>query len=171
MIKGKFILCLLVRNEAGVLTRISGLFARRAFNIDSLTVGETENPTISRITISATGDDYIREQIMKQLSKLHDVLTIELMDPEKTVSRELLLVKVKSKKNEQSDIMQAASVFRAKIIDLSHNAMILELTGDSSKLNAFIEFLMPYGITELCRTGITAVGRGNYILNHIEEEV
>jgi len=168
--KTKFILCMLVRNEAGVLTRISGLFARRAFNIDSLSVGETVNPLISRITISATGDDYTREQIMKQLSKLHDVLTIELMDLEKTVLRELLLLKVRAQKGEQSEIMQAASVFRAKIVDLSLNAMILELTGDTSKINAFIEFLMPYGITELCRTGITAVGRGNYILKNNEEE-
>ena len=170
MDKTKFILCMLVRNEAGVLTRISGLFARRAFNIDSLSVGETVNPLISRITISATGDEYTREQIIKQLSKLHDVLTIELMDLEKTVLRELLLLKVRVQKGEQSEIMQAASVFRAKIVDLSLNAMILELTGDSSKINAFIEFLMPYGITELCRTGITAVGRGNYILKNNEEE-
>lgn len=161
---------MLVKNEAGVLTRISGLFARRAFNIDSLSVGETEVPQVSRITISATGDEYIREQIINQLMKLHDVITVELMDLEKTVLRELLLLKVKPQKSEQSEIMQAASVFRAKVVDLSLNAITLELTGDSSKINAFIEFLMPYGITELCRTGITAVGRGNYILKNNEEE-
>lgn len=161
---------MLVKNEAGVLTRISGLFARRAFNIDSLSVGETEVPQVSRITISATGDEYIREQIINQLMKLIDVITVELMDLEKTVLRELLLLKVKPQKSEQSEIMQAASVFRAKVVDLSLNAITLELTGDSSKINAFIEFLMPYGITELCRTGITAVGRGNYILKNNEEE-
>lgn len=163
---------MLVRNEAGVLTRISGLFARRAFNIDSLSVGETADPHISRITISAKGDKCIREQIINQLMKLHDVLTVELMDLEKTVLRELLLLKVKPKKSEQIEIMQAATVFRAKVVDLSVNAITLELTGDSSKINAFIEFLKPYGITELCRTGITAVGRGDYILdnNIINEE-
>jgi acetolactate synthase-1/3 small subunit len=161
---------MLVNNEAGVLTRISGLFARRAFNIDSLSVGETAVKQVSRITISATGDENTREQIINQLMKLHDVITVELMDLEKTVLRELLLLKVKPQKSEQSEIMQAASVFRAKVVDLSVNAITLELTGDSSKINAFIEFLMPYGIYELCRTGITAIGRGDYILkNNLEE--
>jgi acetolactate synthase I/III small subunit len=170
MEKDKFILCMSVKNEAGVLTRISGLFARRAFNIDSLSVGETAEKQVSRITISASGDENTREQIINQLMKLHDVITVELMDLEKTVLRELLLLKVKPQKSEQSEIMQAAAVFRAKVVDLSLNAITFELTGDSSKINAFIEFLMPYGITELCRTGITAIGRGNYILKNNMEE-
>ncbi len=157
---------MLVKNESGVLTRISGLFARRAFNIDSLSVGETENHLISRITISARGDDYIREQIVKQLMKLVDVITVELMDLENTVLRELLLVKVRFEKGELTELMQAISVFRAKVIDLTSNTATLELTGQASKVTAFIDFLKPYGITELCRTGITAIGRGEHILNN-----
>jgi acetolactate synthase-1/3 small subunit len=165
MENAKFILSVLVRNESGVLTRVSSLFSRRGFNIDSLSVGETETSEFSRITISAKGDDYTKEQIVKQLMKLHDVITVELMDLENTVMRELLLVKVKFEKGELTELMQAISVFRAKVIDLASSTATLELTGQSSKVNAFIEFLIPYGIIELCRTGITAIGRGDYILN------
>ncbi|NLL45987.1 MAG: acetolactate synthase small subunit [Clostridiales bacterium] len=166
----KFILSILVNNEAGVLTRVASLFSRRGFNIDSLSVGETESSKVSRITISAKGDDYVKEQIVKQLMKLHDVITVELMDLENTVMRELLLVKVASERGELNEIMQAMSIFRAKVIDLSPGSVTLELTGQGSKIDAFIEFLIPYGITELCRTGITAIGRGDYILkNNLKE--
>ncbi len=164
MASSKFILSILVNNEAGVLTRVSSLFSRRGFNIDSLSVGETENPLISRITISAKGDEYTKEQLEKQLMKLHDVITVELMDMENTVMRELMMVKVKFKKGELTELMSAISVFRAKVIDLASNTATLELTGQSSKVDAFIEFLAPYGIIELCRTGVTAIGRGDYIL-------
>ncbi|HAN43820.1 MAG TPA: acetolactate synthase small subunit, partial [Ruminococcaceae bacterium] len=150
----KFILSMLVNNESGVLTRVSGLFARRGFNIDSLSVGETENSNISRITITATGDDYTKDQIIKQLEKLHDVKTIELMDKARTVLRELLLIKVKAAKGERNEIMQGTAVFRAKVIDLSPESLTVEITGEHSKLDAFIEFLKPYGIIELCRTGV-----------------
>lgn len=166
MQNSKFILSILVNNESGVLTRVSSLFSRRGFNIDSLSVGETENHEVSRITISAMGDEYTREQIVKQLLKLHDVITVELMDLENTVLRELLLVKVRFEKGELTELMQAISVFRAKVIDLTSDTATLELTGQSSKVNAFIDFLVPYGIIELCRTGITAIGRGDYILNN-----
>ena len=162
----KFILSMLVNNEAGVLTRVSSLFSRRGFNIDSLSVGETENPHISRITISARGDDYIKDQIVKQLMKLVDVITVELMELENTVMRELLLAKVKFEKGELTELMQAISVFRAKVIDLTSNTATLELTGQTSKVNAFIDFLVPYGIIEICRTGITAIGRGEYTLKN-----
>ncbi|HHU05391.1 MAG TPA: acetolactate synthase small subunit [Clostridiales bacterium] len=165
----KFLLSILVKNEAGVLTRVSSLFSRRGFNIDSLSVGETESGKISRITISAKGDDYVKEQIVKQLRKLHDVITVELMDLDSTVIRELLLVKVASKKGELSDIMHAMNIFRASVVDLSPASVTLELTGQSSKIDAFIEFLKPYGIIELCRTGITAIGRGDYILKNVKE--
>jgi len=165
----KFLLSILVNNEAGVLTRVSSLFSRRGFNIDSLSVGETESSKISRITISAKGDDYIKEQIVKQLMKLHDVITVELMDLENTVIRELLLVKVASRNGELSEIMHAMNIFRAKVVDLSPGYVTLELTGQSSKIDAFIEFLKPYGIIELCRTGITAIGRGDYILKNVKE--
>lgn len=164
MENSKFILSVLVRNEAGVLTRVSSLFSRRGFNIDSLSVGETETSEFSRITISAKGDEYIREQIGKQLMKLHDVITVELMDLENTMMRELLLIKVKFDKGELTELMSAISVFRAKVIDLASSTATLELTGQTSKVNAFIEFLIPYGIVELCRTGVTAIGRGEHIL-------
>lgn len=161
----KFVLSLLVNNEAGVLTRVSGLFSRRGFNIDSLSVEETEDTHISRITITGTGDEYVKEQIVKQLEKLHDVKAVELMDLEKTVLRELLLIKIRAQKGEYSEVMQAVSVFRAKVIDLNTKSLTLELTGDPPKINAFIQFLKPYGIVELCRTGVTAIGRGDYIVS------
>jgi acetolactate synthase I/III small subunit len=166
MEKDHFLLSMLVNNEAGVLTRISGLFARRGFNIDSLSVGETENPDISRMTIMANGDDYFKDQVVLQLEKLHDVRIVELMDMHNTVMRELLLIKVKvADQISRSQILEAVSIFRAKVIDLSPISLTIEITGENAKLNAFIEYLAPYGISELCRTGVTAIGRGNNILS------
>jgi acetolactate synthase-1/3 small subunit len=162
--QGKFILSLLVSNESGVLTRISGLFARRGFNIDSLSVGETQSPDVSRITILATGGDYIREQIVRQLEKLHDVQVIELMDLHNTVVRELLLLKVRVEQGRRSQVLEAVSVFRAKVIDLHPDFVTVEITGEEAKLEAFLTALVPYEITELCRTGVTAIGRGSYVL-------
>lgn len=173
MEKERFLLSMLVNNEAGVLTRISGLFARRGFNIDSLSVGETENPEISRMTIMANGDDYFKEQVVLQLQKLHDVRIVKLMDLSATVMRELLLVKVNAVDQiSRSQVLEAVSIFRAKVIDLSPFSLTVEITGEKAKLDAFIEYLKPYGISELCRTGVTAIGRGNNILNQntIEEE-
>jgi acetolactate synthase-1/3 small subunit len=170
MESGKFILSMLVKNEAGVLTRISGLFARRGFNIDSLSVGETQDHLTSRITIVATGDAYIREQIVRQLEKLYDVKVVELMDTEKTVARELLLVKVTAAKDTRSQVLEAVTVFRAKVIDLTPGTMTMELTGEKTKLDAFIAFLEPLGIIELCRTGVTAIGRGGYVLTSNNKE-
>jgi len=160
----KFILSVLVNNEAGVLTRVSGLFARRSFNIDSLSVAETQDPAISRITISATGDDYLKEQIVRQLEKLHDVKVVQVMDPERTVVRELVLIKISADHEERSHIQEAVTVFRAKVVDLAQDSMIVELTGEKSKIDAFLKFLEPYRVTELCRTGMTAIGRSDYIL-------
>lgn len=160
MQKEKFILSLLVRNEAGVLTRVSGMFARRGFNIDSLSVGETLDPLTSRITITATGDDYVQDQIFKQLEKLHDVLIIENMDVHNTVVRELLLIKVNVAQGERSEVLEAISIFRAKVVDLSRTSLTVEITGEKTKCDAFVEYLKPFGIAELCRTGITAIGRG-----------
>jgi len=165
-----FLLSMLVNNEAGVLTRISGLFARRGFNIDSLSVGETEDPAISRITIAATGDDYFKNQVVLQLQKLHDVKVVELMDMSKTVMRELLLVKFKADQGNHSKILEAVSIFRAKVVDLTAYSVSVEITGEKTKLDAFIDYLKPYGIAELCRTGVTAIGRGNYILKQNNEE-
>ena len=166
----RLIFSLLVSNESGVLTRISGLFARRGFNIDSLSVGETQDPRVSRITIQAAGDEYVREQIVHQLEKLHDVKVVELMDLQQTVLRELLLVKVRAEQSTRSQVLDAVTVFRAKVIDLTPVSMTMELTGEKSKLDAFIAFLEPLGIIEVCRTGITAIGRGGYVLTQKEEE-
>lgn len=166
MEKDLFLLSMLVNNEAGVLTRVSGLFARRGFNIESLSVGETEIKGVSRMTIMAHGDDYFREQVVLQLEKLHDVRIVELMDLDATVMRELVLIKVKvSDQLCRSQILEAVSIFRAKVIDLSPTSLTVEITGEKAKIDAFVEYLTPYGISELCRTGVTAIGRGNNILN------
>ncbi len=163
-------LALLVRNESGVLTRISGLFARRGFNIDSLSVGETQDPRVSRITVQAAGDDYVRDQLVHQLEKLHDVQVVEQMAPERTVLRELLLVKVRAAPDTRAQALDAVTVFRAKVVDLTPTAMTMELTGEKGKLDAFIDFLEPMGIIEVCRTGVTAIGRGESVLTQKEEE-
>ncbi|MCE5343101.1 MAG: acetolactate synthase small subunit [Eubacteriales bacterium] len=170
MESGRLILSMLVNNESGVLTRISGLFARRGFNIDSLSVGETQNPRVSRVTIQAAGDEYVREQIVHQLEKLHDVLVVVPMDLTQTVVRELLLVKVRAAPDTRGQVLDAVTVFRAKVIDLTPTTMTMELTGEMSKLDAFIAFLTPLGIIEVCRTGVTAIGRGEYMLTKNEEE-
>lgn len=167
--KRQFVLSLLVSNHFGVLTRISGLFARRGFNIDSLTVGVTENPEYSRMTIVSQGDEYIREQMVRQLRKLEDVKVVRLMPEDNTVMRELLLVKVKLEPGKLSEIVEAANTFRANIVDLSPDSVLIEITGDKSKLEALIEYYKPYGILEISRTGITAVGRSKNTLVRDDE--
>ncbi|MFY9382289.1 MAG: acetolactate synthase small subunit [Eubacteriales bacterium] len=167
--KRQFVLSLLVSNHFGVLTRISGLFARRGFNIDSLTVGVTENPEYSRMTIVSQGDEYIREQMVRQLRKLEDVKVVRLMPEDNTVMRELLLVKVKLEPGKLSEIVEAANTFRANVVDLSPDSVLIEITGDKSKLDAFIEYYKPYGIIEISRTGITAVGRSTNTLFREDE--
>lgn len=163
---GKFIISILVSNHYGVLTRITGLFSRRGFNIDSLTVGETENPEYSRITITADGDNYTEDQIIKQLGKLHDVKYIDRMDENNTVIRELMLVKVKASPGTRGELVEAVNVFRGKVVDFTPESVGIEITGEQSKLDAFIEFVKPYGILELCRTGATALARGgNCLIN------
>lgn len=166
-----FIIGLLVSNQSGVLTRISGMFARRGFNIDSLVVGETENKDFSRMTITMTGDDYARDQIIKQLQKLHDVYEITEMSGDGIVSRELILIKVAANQSNRQEIMDAANVFRNKIIDFSPEALCIEMTGEISKINAFIELMKPYGILELCRTGTVSLHRGTRCLKEEKEEL
>lgn len=160
----EFILSILVNNEAGVLTRVSGLFARRAFNIDSLSVGVTDDPHISRITIAARGDEYVKSQIISQLEKLHDVKIVELMPPSSTVMRELVLIKLNISQKSRVGLMEAVSVFRAKVVDLNNDSVTLEITGERSKCDAFVEYLRAFGIAELCRTGLTAISRGRKTL-------
>lgn len=156
----KFIISMLVSNQFGVLTRISAMFGRRGFNIDSLTVGESENSEFSRMTVTMTGDDYSRDQIVKQLSKLHDVKKIKVMDPANVVSRELILVKVRATKETRQDIMDAVNVFRNKIIDYSPDVLVIEIAGEAGKIGAFIELMKPYGIIEISRTGLVSLDRG-----------
>lgn len=160
----KYIIAVLVSNVAGVLSRVSGMFTRRSFNIDSLTVGETESGKFSRITIAFYGDDHVKDQIVQQLKKLHEVKEVEVLDRHETVLRELLLIKVRNTPESRQDIMTAVEIFRSKIVDYSPMALCCELTGESAKINAFVELLSPYGIIEMCRTGIVALERGENCL-------
>ncbi|MCH5199281.1 MAG: acetolactate synthase small subunit [Oscillospiraceae bacterium] len=160
----RYVLSVYVENKYGVLTRVASLFMRRGYNIDSLTVGETENPEFSRITITLRGDDYTCEQIINQLKKLHNVKKVKLLSDETKVERELMLIKIKNSSENRNDIMAAAEVFRAKIIDYSTDYMCIEVTGEPSKINAFIDVMQPLGIVEICRTGAVALERGSEIL-------
>ena len=166
----KYIIGLLVNNKYSVLTRISSLFARRGYNIDSLTVGVTNNPEISRMTITLTGDDHDRDQVIKQLDKLHDVLFVKEMNHDESVFRELVLLKVATTKANRQEIIDAANVFRNKIIDYSPQAITMELTGEGRKLDAFIELMSEYGILELGRTGIVSLKRGDKCLDGSDSE-
>lgn len=154
------VLSILVDNTAGVLSRVSGLFSRRGYSIDSLTVGETETPGISRMTVVATGDEQILDQIKKQVAKLEDVKSIiELADGE-SVCRELILVKVAVTQKDRQAIIAVADIFRAKIVDVAMESMMVELTGNQAKLDAFIKLLEGFEVIELVRTGITGLARG-----------
>lgn len=156
----RYVLSVLVANNPGVLTRVAGLFGRRGYNIQSLTVGVTQDPTISRITIELYGDEYILEQIKKQLAKLIEVISITELKPDKAVYRELLLVKVAADDTTRGAVVEIGNIFRAKVIDLSRQSLTMEITGEPSKNNAFLELLEPYGIREIARTGITGLERG-----------
>ena len=151
---------ILVENSAGVLSRVAGLFSRRGYNIDSLTVGETTDPKVSRMTVTVTGDDDVLEQIEKQLSKLIDVKEVVELPAEASVCRELVLVKVECDTTRRQEIIAISDIFRANIVDVSPESVIIELTGAQSKLNAFIELLNGFKITELARAGITGLARG-----------
>ena len=159
----KFTISILVADQYGVLMRISSMFARRGFNIDSLTVGETENPSISRITITVACDQPTVEQVVKQLKKLCDVKKVNLL--ENGISRELMLVKVRVDDQTQAAVIQAATVYRANIVDLSPGALTIEMTGDGQKLNSFVEYVKQYGVIEMCKTGVTALARGENNIN------
>lgn len=151
---------LLVNNTSGVLSRISGLFARRGYNVESITAGVTADPRITRITIVASGDDEILEQIEKQVSKLEDVRNIKELKPEKSVYRELIMVKVRANAEQRQGVISVADIFRAKIIDIAPESLMIELTGNQQKIDAFIGLLEGYEILELARTGIAGLGRG-----------
>ncbi len=156
----KYTISALVSNKSGVLTRVSALFARRGYNIDSLSVCATEDATLSRMTIVLDGDEYILSQMMKQMDKLIDVKKIQHVESD-AVFRELLLIKIRCDAARRTEIFELSQIFRAKIIDISHDTAILELTGKPVKLDGFINMVMPYGILESARTGVTAISRGS----------
>jgi acetolactate synthase-1/3 small subunit len=149
-----------VENKSGVLARVAGLFSGRGYNIDSLNVAETEDTTVSRMTIVARGDDRILEQITKQLNRLVDVIKVSDMTSEDHVERELVLIKVSAQAKNRSEIIQIAGIFRANIVDVSHEALIIAVTGDEDKIAAMINMLRPYGIKEIARSGMVAISRG-----------
>jgi acetolactate synthase-1/3 small subunit len=156
----RYILSILVKNHPGVLSRISGLFARRGYNITSLTVGETEDSECSRVTIELYGDEYVLEQIKNQLNKLFDVLQTLELSSDKAVLRELVLAKVRATDETRPAVVEIANIFRAKVVDIAENSLILEMTGSQDKINAFLAMVTKYGLVEVARTGITALGRG-----------
>src|SRR5665811_167294 len=157
----KHTLSVLVENKPGVLARIAGLFARRGFNIDSLAVGPTEYADVSRMTIVVNVEDNPLEQVTKQLNKLINVLKIVELEPASSVSRELLLVKVKADPQSRSQVLEVAQLFRAKVIDVSYDAVTIEATGGGEKIDALLRVLEPFGIKELVQSGIVAMGRGS----------
>ena len=159
---------LLVDNTSGVLSRISGLFSRRGYNIESITAGVTADPRFTRINIVAAGDDEILEQIEKQVAKLVDVRDVKELKPEESVYRELVLIKVRAAIEQRQGIIAIADSFRAKIIDFASESLMIELTGDQQKVDAFIRLMEDYGILELARTGIAGLGRGTEHITYIE---
>ena len=154
-------LSVLVEDKPGVLARVASLFSRRGFNIESLAVGPTEHPTTSRMTIVVTVDDLPLEQVTKQLNKLINVLKIVELDPDSSVQRELLLVKVKADLTNRSHVLETVQLFRAKVVDVATDAVTIEATGTADKLSALIKVLEPFGIRELVQSGMVAVGRGS----------
>ena len=166
----RIVLSLLVDNTAGVLARVAGLFSRRGYNIDSLTVGVTADPRYSRATVVAKGDRTILEQIEKQLCKLVDVIDIKRLEPESSICRELIMIKLKVNEENRQSIISVANIFRAKIVDVSKESLLIELTGNQSKIEAFIDLLNGYEILELARTGITGLSRGVFDVKMYDED-
>ena len=153
-----------VENKYGVLARVSGLFMRRGFNIDSLAVGETEDANYSRITITLNGDDYAREQLINQVKKLHNVKKVKLLEPEVLIERELMLIKIKNTEENKRALKEAIGSYNAKLAGDTDKAICVEVTGEPAELNAFISTAKPLGIIEMCRTGAVALQRGGSIM-------
>ncbi|KOX14274.1 MULTISPECIES: acetolactate synthase small subunit [Micromonospora] len=154
-------LSVLVENKPGVLARVSGLFSRRGFNIDSLAVGETENPDVSRITIVVNADSSPLEQVTKQLNKLVNVLKIVELDAQVSVARELLLVKVRADRSARTQVLETVNLFRARVVDVAPDTLTIEATGTPDKLDALLRDLEPFGIKEMVQSGLVAIGRGS----------
>lgn len=159
----KHTLAVLVENHAGVLSKVSGLFSRRGFNIDSLAVGITEDPKVSRMTIVVDGDEYVIEQVSKQLNKLIDVIKVTDISTDSVV-RELALIKVNASANNRNEIIQVVNIFRAKVVDINKASLTIEITGEGQKIAALEDMLQPFGIQEMVRTGAVAIERGNKII-------
>ena len=156
----KHTLSVLVENKPGVLTRIAGLFSRRGFNIESLAVGPTEHPEISRMTIVVNVEESPLEQVTKQLNKLVEVIKVVELDPAASVSRELMLVKVKADAASRGQVLEVVQLFRAKVVDVAVDAVTIQVTGNQDKLEDFLRIIEPYGVRELVQSGVVAVGRG-----------
>ena len=160
----RFVLSVLVENKAGVLSRVSGLFSRRGYNIDSLTVCETHNPNQSRMTIVVRGDEYILEQIQKQLAKLQEGISIKKAERATSVQREMALVKVKAEANTRGTIIETCDIYKARIVDVGLESVIIEITGSEEKIESLLRLLQPYGILEYVRTGLNCMDRGSIVM-------
>ncbi len=170
MSEKKQVVCMLVDNHAGVLARVSSLFARKGFNIDSLTVSATDDARVSRITITTTGDADVLSQILSQTGKLWEVRRVVALNPETTIQRELLLVKIQADETTRSAVREAADIYKASVVDLSVDSMVVELTGKPGKIDGFLSVVGQYVILEMCRTGVTALQRGAGVLGAELEE-
>jgi acetolactate synthase-1/3 small subunit len=155
------VLSLLVEDKPGLLTRVAGLFARRGFNIESLAVGKSEIPGLSRITVVVDVEELPLEQVTKQLNKLINVIKVVELDPSQTVQREHMLIKVRADNTTRSQILEAANLFRARVVDVTSDAVVIEVTGDTAKVQALLRVLEPYGIKEIAQSGLLAIGRGS----------
>jgi len=155
----RHIISILVENQFGVLARVSGLFSARGYNIDSLCVAETEDPAVSRMTVVVRGDDRVLAQIEKQLKKLVETIDVEDLTGIAHVERELVMVRIKAKGKKRSEVIEIANIFRAKVVDLSPDSIVVEATGSAGKVKAFVDMMHPFGIEELVRTGKIAIGR------------
>jgi acetolactate synthase-1/3 small subunit len=162
------VLSVLVENNPGVLSHVSGLFSRRGFNIDSFSSGVTSDPRYTRLTIVATGDEQILDQIEKQLAKLEDVLHIKKLKENASVQRELILVKIKVKDTQRQAVVNVTEIFHGRVVDVTKDTMIIELTGKQDKLDAFMDLLTDYEILELARTGFTGLSRGSEDVIHLD---
>lgn len=159
--KNQFVIAVYVDNKFGVLTRVTSMFTRRGFNIDALTVGTTESPDYSRITITMSGDGYAKAQMLNQLRKIHNVRKVEILDDKNIIERELLLIKIKNNPEQHGILLSSVDIYKAKVIDYNVDAFCIEVTGTPKKIDAFIESMKPIGIIESCRTGLVAMEKGN----------
>ena len=171
MAANNVVLALLVENNANVLSRVSMLFGRRGYNIDSLTVSATDDPAVSRITLSTHGDDDVIDQIIKQTKKLVEVKAVQIETEDKAIMRELLLVKIAANEGARTAIRDICSIYKASIVDFSQSSVVCEVTGKPSKIDGFLDVVSQYEVLELCRTGVTAIDRGNKVMTHSDDSL